>query len=102
MLLCQYAACFFAVYRLSRHGARLALALLLVVMAANSFWNYLYFRRRDLRLVFQYSAVYAVVVVFLLVALLRADLPAALPFVLYAAYLPYALVLFYRTWKLNR
>lgn len=96
-----YAVCFAAIYRLAarRHG--LAVSLVLVVMAANAGWNYVYFRRRDLRLAFWYSVGYAVLVAGSLPVLLQADALAALGFALYAAYLPYALLLFYRTWRLN-
>lgn len=98
-----YAACFVALYRVTARVPAdcLALGLLLVVMVANTFWNYLYFRRHDLRLVFWYSVVYAILVVFLLGILWLTDRVAALGFVVYVAYLPYALTLFYRTWKLN-
>ena len=101
--LAYYAVCFIAFYRLMARVSisRAALGLLLMVMSANTFWNYFYFRRHNLRFVFWYSAAYSVLVVILIVAIFRADRVAALLFIAYAAYLPYALTLFYKTWKLN-
>ena len=99
-----YIICFIAMYRLTSRTtpSRLATDLLMIVMAANAFWNFVYFRLRDLRLTFWYSVGYACLVAVLLVALLRTDNIAAIVFAIYAAYLPYALALFYRIWKLNR
>jgi hypothetical protein len=77
------------------------MALLLAVMTANTLWNYLYFRRHDLRFVFWYSVGYSALVVGLLLSLLRSDFGAAVGWIAYVAYLPYALWLFYKTWKLN-
>ena len=98
-----YVICFVAVYRLaaSGHGFSLPMALLLAVMAANTFWNYLYFRKRDLRVVFWYSVSYTVFPVALLASLIQVDMISAIGFALYVLYLPYALWLFRATWKLN-
>jgi hypothetical protein len=70
-------------------------------MAANTFWNYLYFRRRDFRLVFWYSVGYSILVAGLVCVLLYTDAAVAIAFGGYAAYLIYALALFYSGWKLN-
>lgn len=75
--------------------------MLIGLMAANTFWNFIYFRLRDLRLAFWYSAVYVLLAIALLVVLLKTDFVTALAFAAYVLYLPYALLLFYRTWKLN-
>jgi tryptophan-rich sensory protein len=101
--LAYYGICYYALARIlaARPIPLLCLVLLLTLLAANTFWNYIYFRRHDLRLVFWYSVGYAVLAVALLIALLRADVTAASVFGFYVIYLPYALVLFYRTWKLN-
>src|SRR5205823_14484029 len=78
-----------------------AVGLLVTVMAANSFWNYLYFRLRDLRKVFWYSVGYSVMVVVLLASLASIDKISAFGVGIYVAYLPYALALFYRMWQMN-
>jgi tryptophan-rich sensory protein len=98
-----YAICFLAMYRLTSRPSpdRVSLGLLIGLMAANTFWNFIYFRLRDLRLAFWYSAVYVLLAVALLVVLLKTDFVTALAFAAYVLYLPYALLLFYRTWKLN-
>jgi len=98
-----YGMCFFLLYRLVSGDPThtLPLMLLLAVMALNTTWNYVYFRRRDLRMAFWYAAGYAVVAVALEVVLIRVDVVLALAFAAYVAYLPFALVLFYRTWKMN-
>jgi tryptophan-rich sensory protein len=102
-----YAICFFALYRLAARlkdeGALafLPVALLLALMTANTCWNFVYFRRHDLRLAFWYSVGYVPLTVALVIALLRVDTTAAIGFIAYVAYLPYALWLFYKTWKLN-
>jgi tryptophan-rich sensory protein len=76
-------------------------ALLLAVMVANTLWNYFYFRQRDLRVVFWYSVGYSPLVFALLMSLLPTDFAAAIGWIVYVAYLPYALYVFYATWKLN-
>jgi tryptophan-rich sensory protein len=98
-----YMICYYVIYRLREYtpATHFALVLVAIVMGANSFWNYLYFRRRDLKSVFFYSVCYAVVAWILFFVLLIADRLAALAFGIYAVYLPYALALFYRTWRLN-
>jgi tryptophan-rich sensory protein len=101
--LMYYAICFFVIFRLREYApeARNTFVLVIAVMAANSFWNYLYFRLRKLQAVFQYSAGYAVLACVLLISLAITDKIAAIAFAIYVLYLPYALMLFYRTWQLN-
>ena len=98
-----YVLCFFGLLRLTSRPreSSVATGLLLLVMLSNTFWNYIYFRMHDLRLAFCYSVAYAVVFAVFLVALFRTDRSIALAFCIYAAYLPYALLLGYKTWKLN-
>lgn len=99
-----YAVCFLSLYRLlSIRPPRweLAAGLVVVVLAANAIWNYLFFRLRDLRLGFWFLLPYALVVAVLLLVLACNDLCSALAFAAYGAYLPYAAWFSYRTWKLN-
>src|SRR5438270_9793176 len=62
-----YFICGLVMYRLAAQTQPnlWAISLLAAVLISNSFWNYIYFRRRDLRLAFWYSIAYA----FLIVAL---------------------------------
>lgn len=101
--LAYYLICVLTLYRLFAQETLRAIPIVLVlaVLAANAFWNYIYFRRHDLRAVFWYSVAYSGLVLVLIPVLLIADRVAALAFSVYAAYLPYALAVFYRTWKLN-
>jgi tryptophan-rich sensory protein len=77
-----YLICGIAIYRLTSHAAPSLWAISLVgaVIAANSFWNYIYFRRRDLRLAFWYSVLYALLVIALIAVLIPADPVAAAAF----------------------
>ena len=98
-----YGLCFFGLWRLAARGGEssVSISLLLLVMLANTFWNYIYFRMHDLRLAFWYSVAYSCLFGILIVTLFRVDRNLAFAFCLYAAYLPYALLLGYQTWKLN-
>jgi tryptophan-rich sensory protein len=100
-----YAACFASLYRVnigSGSGTRLlCLALLIIVMAANAAWNFIFFRRRDLRLSFYFFLPYTILVLVLVCALSRFDWVSAVIFAIYVMYLPCALVWSHRTWKLN-
>src|SRR5689334_21050329 len=62
--LAYYAICFTVAYRLAKQPRTdvVAGAMLLSVMIANTVWNYVYFRMRDLRLTFWYSVAYTVLV----------------------------------------
>jgi tryptophan-rich sensory protein len=104
--LLYYAACFFALARILAYGleqpaAAAAFSVLIVVMAANAAFNWLFFRRRDFRASCYYFLPYAVLVFALIALLGRIDASAAIAFVVYACYLPYALFWSYRVWKLN-
>jgi tryptophan-rich sensory protein len=98
-----YALCFYGLLRLAAPAgeSNAAMGLLLLVMLANTFWNYIYFRMRDLKLAFWYSLAYSFIFAILIVTLFRTDRSLGLAFSAYAAYLPYALLLGYKTWKLN-
>jgi tryptophan-rich sensory protein len=85
----------FIIYRLLRNdGASLlrpiAFALVLVIMAANAFWNYVFFRAQRLYYGFVVGLLYSVVAFALFVCLLQFDRTAALAQVPYLLYLTYA------------
>jgi translocator protein len=89
-----YASCFVVLYRLlplpPSRPRTAALALILAVLLANAFWNYLFFRRRSVRLSFMLSIPYSLAAVCLLVLLFELDSVAAWAFLPYVAYLIYA------------
>ena len=102
--LAYYAACFLGMYRLLRFRPpywQLACGLIVVVLAGNAAWNYIFFRRRDLRLSFCFLIPYALVVAVLIGTLFLLDARSAIAFAAYGGYLPYAAWFSYRTWKLN-
>jgi tryptophan-rich sensory protein len=71
-------------------GRSAALALTSVVLLANAFWNYLFFRLRSLRLSFLAGAAYSLVGIMLLWVLFVVDRTAAWWFLPYTVYLIYA------------
>jgi tryptophan-rich sensory protein len=102
--LAYYAACFLGMYRLLKVRPlhwELAFALILVVQASNAAWNYLFFRRRDLRLGFWFFLPYALIVAVLIFVLAIVDFRSAISFGAYGAYLPYAAWFTYQVWQLN-
>lgn len=101
-----YAICFFILFRILRYDDNIsirytALALLLVVMAVNAFWNFVFFRRQNLFYSFVLSILYSPVAVALFICLYQFDYLAALALTPYLLYLIYALIWSYRLWKLN-
>ncbi len=78
-----------------------ACALLGTFMLINAFWNYLFFRARNLKNAYLIGLPYAAVAVALFVLLLNLDRPAAWFFLPYLVYLVYASLWGYRIWKLN-
>ncbi len=99
-----YLVCFLLLYRLSVRPSPLqspAFWLLLVLMALNAGWNWLFFRRGSLRASFLFFVPYCAVAATLAIALLRFDRVAALVFAAYMSYLPYAIAWTFRVWKLN-
>jgi translocator protein len=102
-----YIICFVLLYRLlasmlptAAHKA--AFVLLLVLMAANALWGFLFFRRRDLQLSFLAFLPYGLVGIALALVLVVIDLTAALVFIPYLIYLGYAAWWSHRLWALNR
>jgi tryptophan-rich sensory protein len=103
---CYYATCFFILYRIFRHDSTVsvktaALILLLIIMAVNAFWNYVFFRLENLFYSFVLSILYSLVAVALFFCLLRFDTIAALAQVPYLLYLIYAFRWGYGLLKLN-
>ena len=89
-----YVVCFAVLYRLlllppGRTRAA-CLALLLFVLLANAFWNYLFFRLRSLRLSFIAGIPYSLAALGLLALLFGLDRVAAWWLLPYAVYLVYA------------
>jgi tryptophan-rich sensory protein len=77
------------------------ISLLMTMMTLNVAWNFVFFRRRNLRLSFLWFAPYSLVVLSLLWCISRIDTLAGCLLLAYSLYLPYALVWSYRVWKLN-
>lgn len=89
-----YLICFVILYRLFRHEGNssirnIALILLWSVMALNAFWNYTFFRMKNLRLSFILSLLYGMPVLVLFVCLILFDRIGALVLLPYVLYLPY-------------
>lgn len=104
--LIYYLICFVVLRRLLAANpftltACAALALLIVVLVANSLWSILFFRRRDLRASFIAFIPYAVVVAALVFSLSRIYPFGAALFTCYCIYLLYAAWWGYRVWLLN-
>jgi tryptophan-rich sensory protein len=79
-----------------------ALGLVAVVLGANASWNWLFFRRRDLRLSLVLQVAYLVPAGGLAVALLRLRDPLAGWYLLYVGYLAYAMWWGFSVWRLNQ
>jgi translocator protein len=89
-----YLICGVVLYRLfllpSELSRSIALVMLMAVMLINAFWNYLFFRRRNLLASNAVSLGYSVMSIVLLGILFTLDRTAAWWFVAYAVYLIYA------------
>lgn len=101
-----YVACFFVSYRILRQEdddsvIYLALTFLLVFMSINAFWNFVFFRFRNMFYAFMITLPYIPVAVGLFVSLWQFDRTAAFVFLPYLFYLVYATWLGYQNWKLN-
>jgi len=100
-----YVICFFVLYRLlALPPANLrtaALGLVLIVLLANAFWNFLFFRLRSLRLSFITGVVYSFVALGLLTLLYKLDRIAGWGFLPYSVYLLYANWWGYALWRRN-
>jgi len=98
-----YMICFAVVYRMTASGRTEAVALMLIagLMAANAGWNFIFFRLRSLRWSFWFYVPYTVLVAALISALWSVDRVSTTLLLIYAAYLPYALVWSYFVMKFN-
>ena len=99
-----YAICgaiLFRLFTLSTRTAQVAVALVCALLGANAFWNYLFFRARNLRSSFRFSLAYTVLAVIVLGLLVVVDRVSAYIFLPYVGYLAYANVFQYRLWQLN-
>jgi tryptophan-rich sensory protein len=103
--LAYYVICYTILFRLfarSADGMRtVAVGLVIVILAANAFWNYLFFRAKNFLACLVLSLGYGVLVVALLVLLVRIDRTSAFVLLPYVAYLTYAGRLQYSIWRLN-
>lgn len=101
-----YATCFIILFRILRYDDNIsiryaALALLLGVMAINAFWNFVFFRRRNLLYSFLLSIFYTLAALAVFVCLYQFDYVAAFAEIPYLLYLIYALIWSYKLIKLN-
>ena len=101
-----YIACFVILYRLfdkppTEPNRTTAITLMLVLMSINAFWNYIFFRARNLFAVMWTGVVYTIVALGLMAALLATDTIAALIFAPYLVYLLFANFWGYQLWRLN-
>jgi tryptophan-rich sensory protein len=101
-----YVVCGILLYRVISGGlagpsAVGALVLTILVMICNAGWNWLFFRRKDLRVSFLAFFPYGALVLALTVDLFRVDLWAAAAVTPYLLYLPCATWWGYRLWRLN-
>jgi tryptophan-rich sensory protein len=104
--LLYYAMCFALMYRLLAGDflsalARTAFALVVILMLANAAWNYVFFRRKNMRGSFLFFVGYGTLAVALAAVLLSIDGLAASLVLLYLCYLVYAAWWAYRLWQLN-
>jgi tryptophan-rich sensory protein len=91
----------FSLHPASGLQQRAPLALLGGVMLTNAFWNYFFFRTRNLLHAFLIGIPYSVLTVVLFGLLLGFDRTAAWVLFPYLVYLFYANYFGYRIWKLN-
>jgi tryptophan-rich sensory protein len=103
--LAYYIVYYTILFRLFARGGdgmhNLAVGLAIVILAANAFWNYLFFRAKNFLACLLFSLGYGVVVVALLVLLVRIDRTSAFVLLPYVAYLTYAGWLQHSIWRLN-
>ena len=102
-----YAMCFFLAYRILRYEADdsikyIALALLLVYMGINAYWNFVFFRFHNMFYAFLVGLPYVPVAIGLFVSLWQFDETAAFVFLPYLFYLIYATWLGYQNWQRNK
>lgn len=103
--LAYYIICYtilFRLFALGRDGMRnVAVGFLIVILAANAFWNYLFFRAKNFFACLVLSLGYGILVVVLLAMLAKIDRTSAFVLLPYVAYLAYAGRLQYSIWRLN-
>lgn len=102
-----YLICFTILYRLFRYNGdtplwKAAFTLVLIVIATNALWNYIFFRARNLFGAFLLGFPYTLVAIGLFVCLIQFDKLAAWAFLPYLIYLIYAAWWSYGLLKLNR
>jgi tryptophan-rich sensory protein len=102
-----YVICFVILYRLFRYDGDsplwpAAFTLILIVMATNALWNYIFFRARSLSGAYLLGFPYTLVAIGLFLCLTQVDKVAAWAFVPYLIYLIYAAWWSYGLLKLNR
>ena len=104
--LAYYMICYTILFRLFSRGGdparNVAVGLLILILAANAFWNYLFFRAKNFFACLVFSLGYGVLIVALLLLLAKADRPSAFVLLPYAAYLVFAGRWQYSIWRLNR
>lgn len=101
-----YLICFAILFRVLRYSDNFAIrytafVFLLIVLALNAFWNYLFFQKGNLFAAFVLGGIYSLVAIALFVCLYRFDYLAAYVFVPYLIYLIYAFYWSYGLLKLN-
>jgi translocator protein len=101
-----YIICFVVLYRLFSMAPPApmrawALALLGVMMFINAYWNYFFFRRRNLFHAYVIGLPYSLIALVLFAVLLRVERLAAFCLLPYLLYLFFANMFGYRVWKLN-
>jgi len=103
--LAYYIICYTILFRLfarSGDGMRnVAVGIVIVILAANAFWNYLFFRAKNFFACLVVSLGYGILVVVLMMMLARIDRTSAFVLLPYVAYLTYAGRLQYSIWRLN-
>jgi translocator protein len=102
-----YATYFSLLYQILRHdgdeGLRhISLTLVLVILAANAFWNYLFFRAQNLFYCSRLGALYSLIALALFICLIQFDRVASYFLLPYLLYLIYASWWSYGLLKLNR
>ena len=103
---CYYVICFVLLYRLFSISEvtalrRWTLALLFAMMSINAFWNYFFFRTRNLLHAYVIGLPYSFIAIALFLLLLQLDDVAAFVLLPYLFYLFYANRFGYQVWKLN-
>jgi tryptophan-rich sensory protein len=102
-----YAVCFVVLKALLEQADRgmlwyLTFSSALTMMMANAFWNFIFFRRGNLRASFLFFLGYSVLALGVLALLAVRDPRVALVFLGYVVYLVYAATWVYQLWHMNR